>query len=56
MKQTKVKLAFKGRWIHDEDQLKYEAKKEEHARKYHMAEQKKKKIEAAEKLYAEAQH
>ena len=25
MKQTKCKLAFKGRWLRDEDELKYKA-------------------------------
>ena len=55
MKQSKkCKLAFKGRWLHSEDQLKYRTLKEELGKKYGMVQAKKRKLEKAEIMLTKA--
>jgi len=48
MKQKKCKLAFKGRWVHNLDTLKYEELKIKYGAKYNLTEKKKQKLDKAE--------
>ena len=49
MKQSqKCKMAFKGRWLHNPEEIKYEKLKSQYERKNWIKEEKKRKLEIAE--------
>jgi len=50
MKQSKCKLAFKGRWVYNEDSCKYQKLKEEHEKMYAKIDATKLKLHRAEKM------